>query len=68
MASSTLKFSVVGNTHYEIMSLVEAEIATYLGTTTPDISRHVNYEVVVEKSDGGKYEASVIARIKNGTK
>lgn len=68
MASSTLKFSVVGNTHYEIMSLVEAEIATYLGTSDPDIGRHVNYEVVVEKSEGGKYMASVTARIKNGTK
>lgn len=68
MTSSTLKFSIVGTTHYEIMSLVEAEIATYLGTTTPDLSRYVNYEVVVEKSEGGKYTANVVARIKNGTK
>lgn len=68
MTSSTLKFSIVGNTHYEIMSLVEAEIATYMGNSFPDINRYVNYEVVVEKSENGKYSASVVARIKNGTK
>lgn len=75
MSSSTLKFSLSGNTHYEIMTLVEQEISNYLGIDSNDLSRsatdikrHVNYEVVVEKSQDGKYEASVVARIKDGTK
>lgn len=68
MRSSTLKFSIKGSTHYEIMSLVEAEIATYLGMSSPDVNKYVNYEVVVEKSEDGRYNASVIARIKDGTK
>lgn len=68
MKSSTLKFSIEGNTHYEIMSLVEAEISTYLGMSSADISRNVNYEVVVEKNENNRYTASVTARIKDGTK
>jgi hypothetical protein len=65
----TYKFSVVGNNHQEIIDNIKEEISLYLAIGTDDPLKYVNYEVNVDsisdKNLPKKYNAQVIARIKD---
>jgi len=65
----TYKFSVVGNNHQEIVDNIKEEISLYLAINTGDPLKYVNYEVAVDsisdKNLPKKYNAQVIARIKD---
>jgi len=65
----TYKFSVVGNNHQEIIDSIKEEISLYLAIGSDDPLKYVNYEVNVDsisdKNLPKKYNAQVIARIKD---
>jgi hypothetical protein len=65
----TYKFSVVGNSHKEIIDNIKEEISSYLAITSDDPLKYVNYEVSVDSTSDKnlpkKYNALVIARIKD---
>jgi len=65
----TYKFSVVGNNHQEIIDNIKEEISLYLAIGSDDPLKYVNYEVNVDsisdKNLPKKYNAQVIARIKD---
>lgn len=69
MKTFTYKFSVVGNSHKEIIDNIKEEISLYLAINTDDPLKYVNYEVAVDsvsdKNLPKKYNAQVIARIKD---
>ena len=69
MKTVTYKFSVVGNNHQEIVDNIKEEISLYLAISTGDPLKYVNYEVAVDsisdKNLPKKYNAQVIARIKD---
>ena len=69
MKTVTYKFSVVGNNHQEIVDNIKEEISLYLAINTGDPLKYVNYEVAVDsisdKNLPKKYNAQVIARIKD---
>ena len=69
MKTVTYKFSVVGNNHQEIIDNIKEEISLYLAIGTDDPLKYVNYEVNVDsisdKNLPKKYNAQVIARIKD---
>ena len=69
MKTVTYKFSVVGNNHQEIIDNIKEEISLYLAIGIDDPLKYVNYEVNVDsisdKNLPKKYNAQVIARIKD---
>lgn len=76
MRTTTLKFIVVGNNYDELTSAADTAIETFLRSAEedydfgddyePETQHTTNYELVVSQSDGTtKYEAEVIARIKD---
>jgi len=69
MNTTTMKFSVMGENHKEIVSKTEKELSKYLDTEE-DISKKVNYEIIIEKDideqRSSLYTAQVIAKVRNG--
>lgn len=69
MKSVTYKFSVDGNSHQEIIENIKEEISLYLAIISDDPLKYVNYEVNIEQASDKnlptKYNAQVIARIKD---
>jgi hypothetical protein len=65
----TYKFCVPGDNHQEIIDNIKEEISSYLAIKSDDPLKYVNYEVSVEstadKNLPKKYNALVIARIKD---
>jgi hypothetical protein len=65
----TYKFCVPGDNHQEIIDNIKEEISSYLAISSDDPLKYVNYEVSVEstadKNLPKKYNALVIARIKD---
>jgi hypothetical protein len=65
----TYKFCVPGDNHQEIIDNIKEEISSYLAINSDDPLKYVNYEVSVEgtadKNLPKKYNALVIARIKD---
>jgi hypothetical protein len=64
MRSTTYSFSVIGDSHEEIIMRAEDKISEYSKPTSPN---SLNYEINVEELEEGKgkYKALVTARIKN---
>ena len=72
MKTVTYKFSVGGDNHQEIIDNIKEEISSYLAISSDDPLKYVNYEVSVDstadKNLPRKYNALVIARIKDDTR
>lgn len=66
MKTTTLKFTVFGSDHNEIVLEIEKELEIFLNGEDKKIS----YEIEVQKANKSEtpqaYSASVIARVKNG--
>ena len=65
---TTLRVSVYGDSHEEIVEKAEREICTFLEIDTEELDKKVNYELQVERDDAFDaefdYKCEVIARIK----
>lgn len=68
MSGSTFKTFVYGDNYDEIVDSSEEVIAEFLNIPVEDISKKVNYELIIEKDDSVSadltYKAQVIARIR----
>ena len=68
MSASTFKTVVFGDNYEEIVQSAEEEICEFLGIDEDELSKRVNYELIISKDDSVSadltYKAEVIARIK----
>ena len=68
MISSTLRVFVDGDSYDEIIEKAEKEISDFMEIDVEEISKKVNYELLISKtedmSSDTEYQAEVIARIK----
>lgn len=68
MSASTFKTVVYGDNYEEIVQSAEEEICEFLGISEDELSRKINYELIICKDDSVSadltYKADVIARIR----